>query len=370
MPVELPTFDELYEVGKAEIQERNPLLTDFSEGSNLDAVTGGGAALADETIRLLVELFSHQFVDTAAGEDLEALALDRFGLTRNPAAASVGTLTYTRGAASGVLTISAGNVYKATVNGVSVTFAADVDTDLAADEDEVDFTATCTATGPTGNVAIGTVTTIVDAVVGDTGATVTNADRFVGGAVEETDDAFRDRIRRYFGTLRKGTVAALEAAALAVPGVSFAAVDESNAAPADGAYVSVYVGDPDARGNDALSALVDAALEDVRAAGIDVRTTAADRDEISLSMTLYVRAGADTGGIGTAARAAVLAYTDSLPPNTSFYASGAEAAAFGVSPDMRGAKVTTPVAETTAPGASHKAIRVNAEDLAFTFVEV
>ncbi|MCI0346433.1 MAG: baseplate J/gp47 family protein, partial [Chloroflexi bacterium] len=194
----LPTFNELYDAGKSEIRSRNPDLTDFNEGSNLDAVTGAGAMLADEVLRYVIDLFAAQFVDTAEGVDLDALAADRFGLTRKPAAGAVGTVTFTRGGSSGVLTIPAGTTLRATVNGESVTFTTDDDVDMAAAETAADATATCTVTGATGNVAAGTVTTIVDAIPGDATATVTNADRFAGGAPEETDDAFRDRIRRFF----------------------------------------------------------------------------------------------------------------------------------------------------------------------------
>jgi uncharacterized phage protein gp47/JayE len=367
----LPTFDELYAVGQAEVQSRNPLLTDWAEGSNNDAVIGGATAIGDEAIRVVVELFAAQFLDTATGDYLDALVADRYPAMdqRKPAKGAVVTLTFTRGGSTGVLTVPAGTTCKATVNGVSLLYATDVEAHMPGADDAVDVTATCTTTGRSGNVAEDTITTIVDTLPDDATATVTNADRAVGGDVEETDDALRSRARRYHTTLRKATTAALEVAALGVAGVSFATVDEANMGAEDGGYVSVYVGDPDARGNDALAALVDDALDGTRAAGIDVRVLAAEREEITLTMTLYVRKGSATAELVTAARAAVLAYTGALPPSATFYLSGALAAAKGVSSDVLGAHVDDPAADVV-PALAYHAIRVNAADLSITPVEV
>ena len=364
----LPTFDELYDAGRTEVQARRPDLTDWNEGSVLDAVVGGGAVLADEVVRFLVALFGAQFFDVAEGADLDTLAADRFGLTRHAAAAAVGTITWTRGTA-GAYTIPAGTRVRGTVSRQSVTFTTDYDVVLGATDSSADIEVTCSTTGPTGNVAIGVLDTVVDVVPADTGATITNADRCVGGAVAETDAQFRDRIRRYFTALRRGTVAALEAGALSVPGVAYATVDESFVAPSLGGYVAVYVGDPDGRGNTALAAAVETELENWRAAGIDVRVLAASREETALALTLYVLRGSDTATLAAQVVAAVLAYTDGLAPNETLYLAQVEHAALGVSTSIRSAVVTSPSADQT-PSAPQNALRVPAGDVALTWVEV
>jgi len=365
----LLTFDQLYALGQAEVQSRNPDLTDWRAGSVNDALIGGAAVQADEVIRVVVAAFAEQFVDTATGTALDALAADRFGLARHDAVAAVGTLTFTRGDSEGVLEIPAGTTCKATVNGESVTFTTDEAVYMAGDADTVSALATCTATGTTGNVAADTITTIVDTVPGDATATVTNADRFVGGAAEETDAAFRDRIRRYFTTLRRGTVSALETGALGVAGVAYVAVDESYAAPEDGGYVAVYVADGDGRSNDALSDAVAAELEAWRAAGIRVVVTGATREEIDLAVVLYVRAGSDLATLGTNVRAAILAYTDSLAPGAILYTAQIVAAALGISTDVLSAMVTTPTSDQTPSGVAN-ALRVLDTALSVTVQEV
>lgn len=365
----VPTFDALYVVGQSEMQSRDSRLTGFYSGSALDAITGMGAMLADEVIRVGVDYFAAQFVDTAVGDDLDALALDRFGLIRNAASASVVTLTFTRSVSGAVSTVPAGTEVRGSVGGVTVTYTTDEDTDWAAASLTVSVLATCTATGTTGNVATGVLTTIVDAIPDEPAATVTNAERGAGGGPAESDDAFRDRIRRYFGTLSKGTVAALETAAIGVAGVSFATVDESKMAPADGGYVQVYVGDPDARGNAALAALAADAVDLVRAAGVDVRVVAAEREEIDVALTIYVRAGADTSALVAAVRPAALAYSDGLAPAATWYRSQVDTAVCSVSPDVLGCSVTTPTTDKV-PSSSNKAIRVLSADLAITAIEV
>lgn len=372
MSLTIPTVDELYAAGQAEAQARRPGLVDWTAGSVLDALTGSGAVLADEVIRIAIDRFATQFVDTASGEDLDALAMDRFGLERNAAAPSVGSLEFTRGSSSGTLTIPAGTTCRATVNGRSVTFETDAEAQMLATDTTVDVPATCTETGPSGNVAEDTVTVIVDAIPGDASATVTNPDRFAGGAEEEGDAAFRDRIRRYFQTLRKGTVAALEAGALSVPGVAAVTVDESFIAAEDGGYVAVYVGDPDGRANATLAADVEVELENWRAAGVRVEVTASSRDEVELTVELFVAAGSDTSTITADARAAVLAYTDALAPNARLYFSAVEAAAIGVSTRVKGAVATSTdgTGEYLEPAAAHQALRVNASDLTVTVTEV
>jgi uncharacterized phage protein gp47/JayE len=365
----LPTFDEMYEIGKAEVVDRNSDLSDWNEGSNLDAVVGGGAALADEVLRIVIAAFAEQFVDTAVGAALDVLALDRFGLSRLPASASVGTLRVTRGGSTGDLLIAAGQAVRATVNGEIVTVTVDSDTYMDAADNTVDVLATCTETGPAGNVAEDVLDEFVGGLAGDSTATVTNPARFTGGDVEETDEEFRDRIRRYLQTLRRGTVAALEAGALSVPGVQFATVDESFVAPEDGGYVAIYIGDPDGRANEAQAALVEVEIEDWRAAGVEVRVLAAAREEISLALTVYHRSGVDAAELAAAVRAAVLSVTDSLAPNATLYLSAVIAEAQKADAGVLSVEIDSHT-DDVEPTDPENALRVNSEDLSITLVEV
>ena len=368
MAVVLPTFAELQLAAQAEIQAKNSELTDFSEGSALDAVSAMGALMADETILLGLLRFSELFFATAKGEALERLAKDRLDLDKPAAQAAAVPMTLTRGDTTTADTVPVGTEFSGEVNGDTVTFALDGDMLFGIGDASGEGRATCTVTGRSGNVDADVLTTL-SSFTGSSDFTCTNGVRAVGGAEEATDPEFRAYIAAYWDGLVRGTVAALKAGAFTVGGVTFATVDESTAPSAMGGYVSLYVGDPDARSNAVMLANVDREMVNWRAAGILVQPIAAVREEFAVSITLYVKAGADTVAIETAARAAVLAYQAGLDPGATWYRSQAHHACIGVSGDCVGADVTTPATDQ-APAAPQNAMRTPTGLLSFTVVEV
>lgn len=354
----LPTFDSLYTQGQAETVARAPTLTDWSPGSVSDAYVGAGAILADQSIRIGLDGFKARFIATATEDDLDAAVVDRYpDLTRNLAAGSVGTVTFDRGTNTGAIVIAEGTQLRATVNGTTYSFTTDAEATIDALASTVDVDATCTTTGTGGNVAAGTVTTIASAIADDlTGdMTVTNADRFVGGSVDESDDDYRARAQAYPSTLSDGTVSAVELAAVGVPGVAYATVNEDTVG-----IVYVYVSDADGRGNSALAALAQTAVDAVRSAGVLVECVAADREEVDLSLTVYVQAGTATAGLKAIISAAVLNYTNTIAPGAQLYYSAAEAAAIGVASSVRGATATSTSGSGTGvtPTLGQNALRV------------
>jgi uncharacterized phage protein gp47/JayE len=103
MPVSPSTFTQLRNLAETEIVTIDPTLSDFSEGSNLDAIVGAAAVLADDTNRVAIRLYRAHLLDTAEGEALDALALDRFGLARKAASPAVGSVLWAEDAASGYM---------------------------------------------------------------------------------------------------------------------------------------------------------------------------------------------------------------------------------------------------------------------------
>lgn len=364
MAVDLPTFQQLYEAWWAEVQARDPRLTDTNAGSALDAVGGGSSVLADEVIRIAVELFADQFFDTATGDALDALAQDRFGgnITRKPAVAAVGELALLRGDYVGSIEYPAGTRARANVDGQEVVVATDYTVTLLEGEFQVLVPATAAVAGRDGNVDFGTVTELIDIPAEDPKASVINDYRFAGGRDAETDDQFRDRIRRFYNTVRRATVDALVQGAQTVGGVQFATVDETFIAPDDGGYVLLVVGDVDGSANDTLTALVEAEIENWRAAGVWVVVQAAEREEIAMSVRLTLRKNADQQTIQEDARAAILAYTDNLEPGEILRESNVICAALDVSEDVIDAVMTTPSGDQS-PTLPYNALRVKDSDL-------
>lgn len=368
---DLFSFDELYDIGKTEIQTRNSRLTDFEEGSNLDALNGSGAMLADMMQLIIVREKKKRYIDTATGTDLDAVVTDFYpDLTRQLESASVGTLTFTRGSSTGDLEIPIGTQCEATVDGDKITFETTATATILSAESSVDVAAECTVAGRSGNVAADTITKILDTIPGDSTATVTNSDRFAGGAPEETDEEYRVRAKAYPQTLRKGTTAALKAGSLTVDGVRYATVDESTAPESEGGYVSVYIGDPDGSGNEVLAASVATALEDYRACGVEVRVFGASQELITASMVITIRRGADKSTIDSTSRTNILQYVNTRSPNDKAYFSKMETAAHEASDDVLDATLvsdeTNRYFEPTEP---YNALRMYESGLSLTFVE-
>ncbi|MEL6346044.1 MAG: baseplate J/gp47 family protein, partial [Myxococcota bacterium] len=225
------------------------------------------------------------------------------------------------------------------------------------------FNAEVSETGPQGNIA----SNVLDTVDGYPALTVTNT-LFVGGALQETDEVFRARLRAYPNSLQRGTRAALRQGALSVPGVSFAAVDERFARPDQGGYVAVYIGDPDAQANAALVSAVEDELVNWQSSGIWVRVFAAAREEVALSLSVTVRRGSNAVAIEAAVRAAVLAYTNQLEPGETLYLSQVLAAAVRASGDVITARIPSPTADIT-PSVDQNAVRVLTSALSIALVE-
>ena len=356
MPI-VPTYDELYAAGSTEALARNPNLTDRRPGSAMDAVIGVGATLADESIRIGLQGFKAVFFDTATGSDLDALVLDRTGLTRNEASFAVGAVTFTRSQIIGVVEIPAGTrVAAVDADGAQYVFATVAASQFVSGAATVSVPVEASVAGPESNVAAESLTRLLDA-LSDPAVTVSNPTRTAGGDVAESDDRLRARVRRYYTSLRRGTVGALEAGALEVPGINFATVDESNMAPEDGGYVSVFIGDPDANANAELVALVEAALEDYRAAGVAVIVAAMQRQEVFITFTMRVKSllGLNLTALKANLSAAVLAWGDTLPGGSTLYVSRMLAEAVKSSPTFIDGETT---ASDIAPTNPYSAIRI------------
>lgn len=132
-----------------------------------------------------------KFLDNAEGDALDALGA-RYGTTRIPAAAAVATFEFTLASeALTATTIPAGT--QITTDG-DINFATDEDLIIPAGETKGSTTATCTVTGIEGNGYIaGSVAQLVDTLMNVESAI--NTETTSGGADEEDDDTYRERIR-------------------------------------------------------------------------------------------------------------------------------------------------------------------------------
>ena len=235
MASDIPTQGELYDLFKNEVQSRAPRLTDFEEGSNLDAMGGGFSVGAQEVVKFTIDNFAKTFFNTANGpsvtggpDDLERLAVDHFGANfRRPLASrALATVTFTRPVDNGPVVISEGTIVKTDKdsNGIEYRFQTVLDFTLTGLGGSASVEAI--EPGSDSNVAPNTIINIETALT-DPSLVVDNILGAVGGAPIPDDPEYREFIRRNVETIRGATASAIEAAALNVAGVTTATAIES-----------------------------------------------------------------------------------------------------------------------------------------------
>lgn len=376
MPVVVSTFAQLKTAAETEIETLAPTLTDFREGSNLDALAGAAAVVADTVILHGIVVQRECFVETAEGDALDRLIGSRTGgaVVRLPATAATTTLTLTRSSYGGAYTFTAGKaVTGVAADGSTITFTADAAVTLSAPSGSTTIAVTCSVTGPDGNVPAGTLVTSTL----PTGLALTQPSRAAGGNDEEPDDVYRARYRLFLQARQQGTPAALEYAARTVATVRFAAVDESAIGGAAGT-VTLYIADSSGEGSEALAEDVLYAIDynefnglvGARSAGAVVDVVAAVREEVAeLEFTVTIRAG--SGISEDDIKDAILAYFDTLEPGATLYPSAPEEAIRQISGDVLDAEMTSP-AGPRAPTLPYNSVRTadDGTDITITIVEV
>lgn len=287
MPI-APSFIDLLTVGQAEAQIRRPDLT-FLEGDITVAMNHAAAAMADACIRFSAQAFRESFLDGAEADALTTLVDDHFNIQREGVTEAQVTVRFTRTSGGAGGTIAAGSQIATgfTGDGVQVTFTTNSPIIVpAANNGPFDIVATASDGGPDGNVAVGTITKILTTLFDPTFA-VTNLAAAGGGNAEESDEELRARVREYFQTLRRGTLAALEFGAKLVPSVRVATAVE------DLILGTVTVRVSDAAGNSTAQMIADveAELENWRCAGINVQVVGGVTLPVNLAVALLVRPG-------------------------------------------------------------------------------
>jgi uncharacterized phage protein gp47/JayE len=338
-----PSFDDLYNLGKAEMLLRRPDLF-INEGDVSDVILNAAAAMADKAIGESVANLRKTFLDTASGDDLTTLVQDHFNLIRAPATLAFGALAFTR--TSGPLlagTIPAGTVVATSfdANGKRVEVTTDAAIAwIAAETGTKTVEATCTVTGPEGNVAANTLVNIISNLF-DTTFTVTNLAVFAGGNDEEPDSDLRNRAKNYSSTLRRGTLAALEFGALQVPEARNAtAVEETLSG-----LVTVYVSDENGNSNAQLISDVEDELENWRCAGTVVDVQGGVLVTQNISITVGARIGFDLDAVKPDIEAAIEESINKLKIGDDLYHDLIQSAVRAIDPEnIVSVTVVTPAA--------------------------
>lgn len=288
-----------------------------------------GASINDDSdigIRMKVlagEVFSLQnnvewlknqmFAQTAMGEQLEYLALER-GLTRKSAVNSVGTLKFMRNVALNYdLAIPQGTV--CATNGVDpvrvVTTAAAV---LKAGETAVTVAAQSEVGGAMQNTGVGTVKIMVTPPPGITA--VINDDAFVGGMDAETDEELRERLMDSYQNVSNGTNGAFyKDFVLKYDGVYSASV----AAKERGVgTVDVYVAAKGGAPSDELIEKIQAELNEARELNVDVKVNKAELTAVAVGVQIAIKPGYEYSDVRKRCETSITEYFNTLKIGEAF----------------------------------------------------
>ena len=337
-----PTYQDLFRIGRTTITAAPSQITTAvvdREGSDANILVATAASIGDEISAQVARVGGSAFLDTATGADLDRLVFDRYGLSRKPASAALGVVRFSLASApaSNIL-IPAGTLLSTPDGRQFVTLFDDT---FLTTSTFLDVNVRSVLAGSSQMAASNSITSIISyPPSAPPGLTVTNPLATAGGNNQESDSEYRARARIFYTTLRRGTRAALEQAALAVPGVRTArAFEILNDAGGPGGIVELVISDgyTDALANtgstipaydaqsDALAAAVVETLDDVRACGVFVRCRVAQVILQPVILQLSFIAGANVDTVAGLARAAITNYVNQLQPGADFVLADANA---------------------------------------------
>lgn len=320
---DLPSRLDYFQIGAQYLNSRAQKIDPgvvYVQGSDANIVVGVGSVLAAAVTTQLGYSTSRLFLDGCFGEDLDRYMWDRYQLTRKGASAATTTARLYRAAATagagtvpaGTSVLSLGNVEYITTQ--PATFGA---TTL----DNVFAPVRAVQAGKSTQVGANTLrrfknpTTLFDSSI-----LINNDFTTAGGEDAEDDDTAKARVRQFWNTVRRGTLAAIEFGALTVPGVvSARAIEALNPFGQPARVVNLYIADSSGVASAPLSRLVVTALQEYRAGGIAVIISTSVPFLQPIVLALSFQTGVDTVTLSGLVQAALVEFVNSLPVNGELY---------------------------------------------------
>jgi uncharacterized phage protein gp47/JayE len=289
---------------------RAPQVNARGEGTVVNAISGAIVMAKRDATREFAREAAKTFVATAAGADLDTLALDHFGIERLGATAAVGDLVANRTGGSAA-TIPAGAVF---LDPFGSEWSVTATTSVVASSAVIPVRCLKAGTGTNRRPGIVFVPKEGSGWLELMGAaSYINALPMAGGNEAEGDADFRARIGLWWQSLRRATVSAIRFVALSVPEVRRATISEEHARPERGGYIELFVSDSADTVNPTLLARVRSAVDlDGRAAGVMVNIYGAAVAMVPIRISLVQKAGTGAEVVGRAVEA-ILGYVNSLP---------------------------------------------------------
>lgn len=318
-------------------------LVDFSIGSILRAFVEAVAAVALWLQALILKVLALTRAASSSGSDLDSWMAD-FGLTRLPAVAASGPVTFSRFTSSQQAVVPIGAIvqtadgtqqYQVTVDTTNAAYSASLGGYvLAAGIASVVAPVLALTAGVAANVVVGGISTIGQAIAGVD--TVTNTAAIDNGEDAESDTAFRARFVAYIASLSKATKAAVAYAIASVQaGLTYTLVENKNLDGTDHlGFFYVVIDDGSGAPSSSLINAVYSAIDAVRGFTINFAVYAPVDVAANVSMTVKLAAGYDLVATPLVVQAAVQLYLNTLPLGTGLSWSRLFQVAYDASPGV------------------------------------
>lgn len=386
--MDLPRREDYFRIGAAELLDANEdvqLSAVLEDGADANLVINAIASMAEEVTAQLAEVHGNNYLATAQGQALVRRGNDRHQILPRPASPAFAELTFT---------LVTNNPTAFTIpSGTRVRSADGKQYETVADAPFPAGSLTITGirarsqlAGRASMVSAGKLTSLTSTIAGaPQGMTVTNPAASAGAMEAEAPDDYRRRCQLEPRSRAKATRTALEAGALAVPGVirasPFEGLDANGRA---NRIVHVVVSDEYVDGlvrqgvqvpayeaqSQAFARVVEIGLDEVRAFGIHVGVSVSQVALVSFLLRLRFRAGANTEQATIAASAAVVRYTNALKPGVSVEPTAIVTALRAITGlDVRGDEVADPVGPIV-PISPYQTLRTNLSLIQFTSAPV
>jgi uncharacterized phage protein gp47/JayE len=327
---DLPTRTDLFDRGAREMIARSAARAPgkriapeaiYTEGTDVNVLVAGASAMAEEVLRQHARSEAAKYYDSARGDDLDRLVLDRTSreVPRKEAAPAYVDVTFTR--TSGAMAAVTLEAYQRVKTKSAIAFELLASATLSAGQaGPVTVTARAVLAGSQCNVGQGAITEIENSP--DPELTVTNLEVAAGGREREQDRAYVERARAWRRAQRCGTTDAVLFGTLTVPTVAFANVEEELDLNGDATgRVFVYVTDASGQANAELVRQVKDGLREYRCCGIVPYVIGAVPEYADIVWRLRFAAGTDTQQAFDQLRAATVAVVNATSPGKPLEAS-------------------------------------------------
>ena len=317
---DLPTRQDLFRIGADHVLQRATKIDPgqvYVQGSDVNIFCGAASTLAYQLVLQLAHRTNTLLLDGAEDEDLYRYAWDRYSLPRKGAASAVGQVLLFRDLAGLAGSVGIGEKLL-TLGGVE--YITTGTASFASSTLSVLVNVRAVQAGKASQVGRNSIRKFATpGGLFDTKLQVTNDLPTAHGEDAEDDQDFRNRIRDFWKTVRRGVVGAIEYGARSVAGVVSARAEEVTSNGDAARIVMLYIADSSGVASLAKATEVRDALVEFRSAGIKVVVVTSMPQIASVALALQFQNGVDSDGLTEIIRAAVVEFINTLPVSGPLY---------------------------------------------------